>query len=118
MWELLGEALTTGAFAYLLVSVLRHRGARGTALAGFSLGGLIVQSFAVAHPDRVSKLAILCAGHDRSDEERAGMLDRLRLAEREGHVVTVEMALERWFTPGFAIRQPDQRHRYQRLAAI
>jgi pimeloyl-ACP methyl ester carboxylesterase len=76
------------------------------ALAGFSLGGLIVQAFALAHPDRVSKLAILCAGHDRSDEERAGMLDRLALAEQQGHTATVEMALERWFTDGFAAREP------------
>ena len=94
-------------FVDQLAQLADSLGSNCYALAGFSLGGLIVQSFALAHPDRVSKLAILCAGHDRSDEERAGMLDRLRLTEREGHTATVEMALERWFTPGFAIRQPD-----------
>jgi len=77
------------------------------ALAGFSLGGLIVQAFALAHPDRVSALAILCAGHGRSDEERAGMLQRLAMAQNQGHASTVEMALERWFTEGFAARRPD-----------
>lgn len=77
------------------------------ALAGFSLGGLIVQAFTLAHPDRVSALAILCAGHDRSDEERAGMLERLEMAQQQSHIATVEMALERWFTEGFAARQPD-----------
>lgn len=77
------------------------------ALAGFSLGGLIVQAFALAHPDSISALAILCAGHDRSDAERASMLDRLALAERDGHTATVDMALERWFTEEFAQRQPD-----------
>ena len=82
-------------------------GLKRFALAGFSLGGLIVQAFALAHPDRVSALAILCAGHDRSDEERAGMLQRLEIAEQQGHAATVEMAIERWFTEGFAARRPD-----------
>ena len=64
-----------------------------SALVGFSLGGLIVQAFTLAHPDRVSALAILNAGHDRSDAERAGMLARLEQATRLGHVATVEAAL-------------------------
>ena len=59
MWELLGEALTTAAFAYLLVSVLRHRGARGTALAGFSLQtvlGLVLLHFLrLPLPTRISR---------------------------------------------------------------
>ena len=80
--------------------------ARG-ALVGFSLGGLIVRAFALAHPDRVSALAILNSAHDRSDAERAGLLERLALATREGHGATVEMALARWFTKDFAARRPD-----------
>ena len=59
MWELLGEALTTAAFAYLLVGVLRHRGARGTALAGFSLqtvAGLALLHFTrLPLPTRISR---------------------------------------------------------------
>jgi pimeloyl-ACP methyl ester carboxylesterase len=77
------------------------------ALVGFSLGGLIVQAFTLAHPDRVSALAILNAGHDRSDAERAGMLARLDQATRFGHVATVDAALERWFSEEFAARRPD-----------
>ena len=59
MWELLGEGLTSAAFAYLLVSVLRHRGARGTALAGFSLQTIV--GLALLHflrlplPTRISR---------------------------------------------------------------
>ena len=59
MWELLGEGLTTAAFAYLLVSVLTHRGARGTALAGFSLqtiAGLALLHFLrLPLPTRISR---------------------------------------------------------------
>lgn len=77
------------------------------ALVGFSLGGLIVQAFALAHPGRVDAVAILNAGHGRSVEERAGMLERLKIAQNSGHGATVEMALERWFTPDFAARRPD-----------
>ena len=59
MWELLGEGLTTAAFAYLLGSVLRHRGARGTALTGFSLQTIV--GLALLHflrlplPTRISR---------------------------------------------------------------
>ena len=95
-----------GDFVDQLARLTDGLGRERFALAGFSLGGLIVQAFALAHPDRVSALAILCTGHDRSDAERTSMLDRLALAEREGHVATVEMALKRWFTNGYSVRQP------------
>lgn len=77
------------------------------ALVGFSLGGLIVQAFTLAHLRRVDALAVLNTGHGRSVEERAGMLERLKIASDNGHGATVEMALERWFTPGFAARRSD-----------
>ncbi len=77
------------------------------ALVGFSLGGLIVQAFTLAHPGRVSALAILNSAHDRSDAERAAVLERVEQAARFGPEATVEAALERWFTPDFAARRPD-----------
>jgi pimeloyl-ACP methyl ester carboxylesterase len=77
------------------------------ALVGFSLGGLIVQAFTLAHAHRVAGLAVLNAGHDRSAEERTGMLARLEIARNAGFGATVEMALERWFTAGFSARRPD-----------
>ena len=77
------------------------------ALAGFSLGGMIVRAFAVAHPMRVSALAILNSPHDRSEAERAAMRQRLKLAREDGPGSTIDAALVRWFTENFAKRRPD-----------
>ena len=77
------------------------------AIVGFSLGGLIVRAFALAHPDRVTALAILNSAHARNETERAGMMERLALATREGHLATVEPAIRRWFTEDFIVRHPE-----------
>jgi 3-oxoadipate enol-lactonase len=77
------------------------------ALAGFSLGGMIVRAFAVAHPDRVSALAILNSPHDRSEAERTAMQHRLKLARDDGPASTIDAAIARWFTEDFARRQPE-----------
>ncbi|MCP4327592.1 MAG: alpha/beta fold hydrolase [Alphaproteobacteria bacterium] len=76
-------------------------------LVGFSLGGLIVQAFALAHPNRVAALAILHAAHGRTPGEREGILARVDLAAKCGPAATVDAALERWFTPGFAADNPE-----------
>jgi 3-oxoadipate enol-lactonase len=83
-------------------------------LVGFSLGGMIVRAFALAHPERVSALAILNSAHDRTDAERAAVLVRVEQAAREGPRATVKAALERWFTEDYATRHPDVLARVQR----
>lgn len=76
------------------------------ALAGFSLGGMLVQAMAVAHPERVSALAILNSAHDRNEEQRAGMRARLEQVTQSGPAAMVEPALARWFTEDFTAREP------------
>ena len=78
------------------------------ALVGFSLGGLIVQAFALAHPSRVRALAILNAAHDRTEAERAAIRKRVQQAAAGGPAATVESALERWFTEAGARRRPEK----------
>ncbi len=94
-------------FVRQLTALLDHLDIEHCHLVGFSLGGLIVQAFAVAHGNRVDRLAILNAGFDRSAEERAGIIERLQVALDNGHGATVAGALKRWFTPDFAARRPD-----------
>ena len=49
-----------------IAALMDHLGLQRCALAGFSLGGLIVQAFALAYPQRVNALVILNAAHGRT----------------------------------------------------
>ncbi len=77
------------------------------ALVGFSLGGMIVRAFALAHPDAVAALAILASAHDRTEAQRAAVLKRVEQATREGPSATVGPALERWFTAAYGASHPE-----------
>ncbi len=94
-------------FVGQLHDLMSDRDIDSCSLVGFSLGGLIAQAFTLAHPEMVERLAILNAVFDRSDDERAGMVNRLEIAQTQGFAVTVEAALERWFTPEFAARRRE-----------
>jgi pimeloyl-ACP methyl ester carboxylesterase len=71
-------------------------------LIGFSLGGLIVQSFTLAHPDRVSALVILHAAHGRTPDQRASIMERVAQCRVQGPGATISDALSRWFSTEFA----------------
>ena len=77
------------------------------ALVGFSLGGLIVQDFALNHPEKVNSLVILNSAHGRTKSERKEVLGRDQQAEEYGPASTVEAALERWFSTDFSAKNPD-----------
>ncbi|MBT5812447.1 MAG: alpha/beta fold hydrolase [Rhodospirillaceae bacterium] len=94
-------------FANQIAELLDHLDVERCALVGFSLGGMIVRAAAIAHPNRVSALAILNSPHDRSESERAAMMTRLDLALQHGPQSTIDAALARWFTESFAEKQPE-----------
>ena len=90
-----------------IVQLMDALGLERCALAGFSLGGMIGRAFAIAHPDRISALAILNSAHDRTAEQRAGMMSRLETAIEAGLKETTEIALARWFNNEFTAKRPD-----------
>jgi pimeloyl-ACP methyl ester carboxylesterase len=79
-----------------------------THLAGFSMGGLIAQAFAIRHPDRVGRLALLAATTGRSEDEQRQIESRLSFIRTE-HPGTYfrEHAAPRWFTEEFRRHSPD-----------
>jgi (E)-2-((N-methylformamido)methylene)succinate hydrolase len=101
------DGYTLGRFAEQTAALMDGLGLECTALVGFSLGGLIVQAFALAHPERVTALAVLNSAHDRSEDERAAVLKRVEQAARDGPAATAEAALARWFTPGYGAAHPE-----------
>ena len=76
-------------------------------LAGFSLGGLIAQRFAIDHSDKVERLAIVSAVAGRTGEEKEKVTRRLENLWAGDYDTNIEAALERWFSPGFRERHPD-----------
>jgi pimeloyl-ACP methyl ester carboxylesterase len=90
-----------------IIELMDHLEIPRCALVGFSLGGLIVQAFALAHPERVAALGILNAAHERTDEERASLMVRVNQARDLGPAATVDAALQRWFTTDFAESSPE-----------
>lgn len=70
-------------------------------LVGFSMGGLIAQSFAVARPDRLMRLVLMNTVYNRTPAQRQAVLQRVEQVEAEGVASTVEAAIARWFSSSF-----------------
>jgi len=94
-------------YADQLAQLLDCCGSDQAAVAGFSLGGMIGRHFALDYPDKLSALGIISSAHGRTEQERAAVLKRVEQARESGPSATLEAALERWFTPGYASDHPD-----------
>lgn len=90
-----------------LADLLDHCAIRTAVIVGFSLGGMIARRFAQDHPDRTLALAILHSPHRRTPAAQAAIAARVVQSQAEGPAATVEAALERWFTDGFRIANPE-----------
>lgn len=74
---------------------------------GFSLGGLILQRFALDHPGRVRRLGLISAIAGRTPEERAAALRRADTLAHGGSGAHLTQAVGRWFTEAFQQRYPE-----------
>ena len=73
---------------------------------GFSLGGLILQRFALDYPDRVARLGLISAIAGRTPEERAKALRRADELAAGGPASHLGEAVGRWFTDPFQKAHP------------
>ncbi|HEU4579207.1 MAG TPA: 3-oxoadipate enol-lactonase [Polyangiaceae bacterium] len=93
--------------------LLQHLGARCVVPVGFSMGGLVAQQFALAHPERVSGL-VLCATAARiGSAESWGQ--RAEAVRRGGLAAVVDAVIERWFSEPFRARSPQLVRGYRTL---
>lgn len=90
-----------------LTELLDHLEIARTHLAGFSLGGIIAQGFALDHAARLDRLALISAIAGRTDEERARVEARAKVLREGGGSVHVDAALSRWFTDEFLENNRD-----------
>jgi len=77
------------------------------ALVGFSMGALVAAQYTINHPDKVSRLVLMNAAHDRDADQRAAIRGRLETAEKEGPDALIDRAIARWFTKDFVAGHPD-----------
>ena len=91
-----------------LESIFNNESVPYAHLVGFSLGGLIVQQFALSYPDRVGQLTILSAVAGRTNAERQHVQERIRNLEKGDLNTNIELALERWFSPEFRQDHPER----------
>lgn len=94
-------------FSRDLAGLLDARGLERSHIAGFSLGGLIAQDFALRYPQRVDRLVMISAIANRTAEQKAALSLRAHSLESGGATTTIEAALERWFTPEFRAAHPE-----------
>ena len=76
-------------------------------LAGFSLGGLIAQGFALAHPDRLDRLVLLSTVAGRTEEERRRVAERLAVVESGIPGSHFRNSMSRWFTDAYIAAHPE-----------
>jgi len=112
------EPLRAEDFARDVLDVMDVLGVPSARIAGFSLGGAVVQAVALAAPQRVEKLAILSAVAGRTPEEQARARDRVALLRKNGLAAIAASNRERWFTDAFRAAYPERvEARVQQLLA-
>lgn len=95
-----------------LTGLLDALGIASCRLAGFSLGGLVAQGFALASPDRLVRLVLLSTVAGRTEEEKARVLKRLEIVANGIPGAHFENSVERWFTDEFRAANPEIIARY------
>ncbi|WP_371655638.1 MULTISPECIES: 3-oxoadipate enol-lactonase [unclassified Streptomyces] len=101
---LIGPGAGVGDLARLVLRLADSLGVRGFSYAGVSLGGAVGMWLAAHHPDRVDRLAVVCASADFGGREP--WHERAGVVRREGMEPVAAGAAGRWFTPGFEAPGP------------
>jgi 3-oxoadipate enol-lactonase len=73
---------------------------------GLSMGGMLGQAFAIAHPGRLRSLAIADTASHWPPEAVGMFASRVEIAKAQGMGALVETFLGRWFTPDFHRTNP------------
>jgi 3-oxoadipate enol-lactonase len=84
------------------------RSTRGRAhIVGISIGSMIAQAFALAHPELVASLVLIGAAATFPDEVRQEMRGRAEAARQRGMPAVLQTTITRWFTPATILDRPD-----------
>ncbi len=90
-----------------LAGLYARLGIERSHLVGFSLGGIIAQAFALAHPEKVARLVLISAVAGRTPAEKARARERSRAIMEVGAEQHARNSAARWFTDAFQQSHPD-----------
>tara|TARA_B110001452_G_scaffold243595_1_gene227129 strand:+ start:111 stop:893 length:783 start_codon:yes stop_codon:yes gene_type:complete len=99
------EKLLLKDFSDQLISILDFLKLTKINLVGFSLGSLIALDFASNFQEKLNKLVLIGTTYQRSESERALVLDRFNQAKLNKPIS--KQALKRWFSDGYLKKNPS-----------
>ncbi len=82
---------------------------------GLSLGGMIAQSLALRHPDRLHSIAVCDSRADCPEMYKSNWHQRIPEVEQNGLEPLVESTVERWFTEAFRESKPEMMDKVRRM---
>ncbi len=88
-----------------VLALLDQHGIERASFCGISLGGMIGMWLAAEAPERVERLALLCTAAELGPADAWGQ--RIAAIHDGGVAAIADAVVERWFTPGFAAREPE-----------
>lgn len=96
-----------------VLALLDRLGVEQAHVVGLSLGGMIAMEIASSHPERVRSLAVLSTSAFLGP--RWAWTERAALVRGSGTAAVSTAVVGRWFTPGFAVTNPDLVAEMQRM---
>jgi 3-oxoadipate enol-lactonase len=79
---------------------------------GVSLGGMIGQGLAIAHPERIRRLILANTASRYPEDARRHWTERARIARAEGMAGLVDIIINKYFSPAFLAERPQEAARF------
>jgi 3-oxoadipate enol-lactonase len=101
------SAFTIDDLADDLAELLDKVGAPSTHVVGLSIGGMVAQTLAAHHADKVDTLTVVGAPAFIPDDARPTFSQRAAAVREKGTASLTDATLERWLTPAFRKAHPE-----------
>lgn len=90
-----------------IAAIMDHFNIAKAHLVGLSIGGMIAQTFAIEHAERLNKLVVSSSLCELPDGGEALWAERIRDAEKAGVEALVEPTIDRWFVDETKSSDPE-----------
>lgn len=97
--------------------LFRHLGIERAHWVGVSMGGMIGQAYALAHPGVFTSMVLADTTSGFASNAAQIWAERIRVVQSQGVAVVVDSTLERWFTAGYRNTHPEVMARVGRMIA-